>query len=132
MPYNGSGQFSPTNAGYSGEDIWARAAAANENVRADRFDAFTDDIKEAFENVVTRDGQNSPSENLPMADHRHTGVGDGEDRSDYAALGQLRDSIVRVAPANVGGTASAITLAPSARSHRMAVPGSSSSRQRTT
>ena len=47
-----------------------------------------------------------------MGTYRHTGVGNGEDRTDYAAYGQLRDAITFVPAGQVAGTASAITLAP--------------------
>ena len=112
MAFNGSGQFSQTNGLFSGDELWRRTAETNENVRADRFDAFSDDIKDGFEGSLQRNGENAATANLPMGTYRHTGVGDGEDRTDYAAYGQLRDAITFVAAGQVAGTASAITLAP--------------------
>ena len=40
-------------------------------------------------NCITKDGQNSPSANLPMNAHKHTGVADAAAATEYAAYGQL-------------------------------------------
>lgn len=58
-------------------------------------------------NCLTRDGQGQPSINLPMAGFRHTGVGNGVARTDYAAMGQAQDGLLFWTIA--GGTADAIT-----------------------
>src|SRR5262249_14676577 len=55
------------------------------------------------------DGQGQPTANLPMASFRHTGVGNGVARSDYASLGQVADGVVNWAVA--GGSADALTAA---------------------
>ena len=62
---------------------------------------------------MTRDGQNTPSADLPMGGQKHTGVGDGAARSEYATYGQVLDAAGQFIPAaNVGGTANAIELTP--------------------
>ena len=115
MPWDGSGNFSPTNAGYTGANIWDRARLAGEKVRADRFDSFTADLGSGLENCLTRTGETAPTADQPMGGNRHTGVGDGVARDDYASVGQLSDAaIIFVGASEVGGTANVITLAPTA------------------
>ena len=112
MPWSG-GTFTPSNGPYQGATLWAQAAAAGEDVRADRFDSAWSDLAGAMNNVLTRDGQNAPSSNLPMGGNRHTNVADATDRAHYAAYGQVLDATgAFVAPAGVGGTGDAITLMP--------------------
>ena len=114
MSFDGSGNFTLTNSQYTGDTIWTQAANAGEKVRADRFDAFSVDLKNALQLAVLRDGQNSPTANLPMAGRKHTNVADGAARTEYATKGQLDDASAQfVSAANVGGSANAITLTPS-------------------
>ncbi len=40
---------------------------------------------------MTRDGQNSPTADLPMDGHKHTGVAEATERDQYATYGQLQD-----------------------------------------
>ena len=114
MPFDGSGNFTLTNTSYTGTNVWEQAFNADDDVRADQMDGFSRDLAAGFEAVLTRDGQNSPSANLPMNAKKHTGVANATDRTDYAAYGQLLDATGQfVAAANVGGTGNAITLTPS-------------------
>ncbi len=110
MPWNGTGNFNRTDGARSGVQTWALAAAAGENVRSDRADTHDQDIADGLENCVTRDGQNSPTANLPMATRRHTGVGNAEARTDYAAAGQVQDGIL--SSLSVAGT-DTLTATPS-------------------
>ena len=101
MPWNGSGTF---NRIYS----WVADKAAGLDISSTRMDTDTDDIATSgFGNCITRDGQGQPTANLPMATFRHTGVGNGVARSDYASLGQAQDSLVQWTIA--AGTSDAIT-----------------------
>lgn len=85
MSWNGSGIF---NRLYS----WTADKAAGLNIIASRMDTDTDDITgNGFSNCLTRDGQGFATANLPMAGFRHTNVGTGVARTDYAALGQMQD-----------------------------------------
>ena len=112
MPWSG-GVYTPTNGSYTGATLWSQAQSAGENVRTDRFDAYAADLKTVIENCLTRDGQNSPTQNLPMNARKHTGVADAAARSEYSSYGQMVDMAgVYVAASEVGGTADAITLAP--------------------
>lgn len=101
MSWNGAGVFVRL---YS----WVADAAAGINISSTRTDADTNNItSNGFGNCLTRDGQGVATANLPMANFRHTGVGNGVARSDYAALGQAQDATINWVAA--GGTADVIT-----------------------
>jgi hypothetical protein len=106
MSWNGAGGF---NRIYS----WIADKAAGLNISSTRMDADSNDIAgTGFGNCLTRDGQGQPSANLPMANFRHTGVGSGIARTDYAALGQVEDGIVNWATATGTGDSIAATYTP--------------------
>lgn len=65
------------------------------------------DVATALTQSLAYDGQTLPIANLPMGTYRHTGVGNGVGRTDYAALGQQQDGKINWAVA--GGTADALT-----------------------
>lgn len=70
------------------------------------------DIVAGLNNTLTRDGQNSPSADLPMGTQKHTNVGNATGRANYAAAGQVQDgSFIWCGDAT--GTADAIVLTPS-------------------
>jgi len=54
--------------------------------------AEMDDIATALTGSLAKDGQTTPSANLPMGTYRHTGVGAGVALSDYARMDQLQNS----------------------------------------
>ncbi len=102
MGWNGSGTF---NRIYS----WVADKNAGLDISSSRMDTDTNDIaSNGFGNCLTRDGQGSATANLPMNNFRHTGVGDGVNRTDYASLNQLQNGAVNWGAA--GGSADAITV----------------------
>lgn len=50
------------------------------------------DIASALTASIAKDGQTTPSANLPMGGYKHTAVADGTARDQYAAVGQLQDA----------------------------------------
>lgn len=66
-----------------------------------------DDFATAITGSIAKDGQTTPTANLPMGTYRHTGVGNGSARTDYAAMGQVQDG--KINWVDGGGTADAIT-----------------------
>lgn len=92
---------------------WTVDAANGVKIRADRMDQEMTGFATGLSTCITKDGQTTITANLPMGGFRHTGVGNGVARNDYASLGQAQDQAgTFVAAANVGGTADAITLTP--------------------
>lgn len=100
MAFNGSGTFVRL---YN----WANDKAANIKVRADRMDSEMDGMATGLSTCITKNGQTTVTANLPMANYRHTGVGNATSRTDYAAAGQVQDGSFNWVDG--GGTADAIT-----------------------
>ena len=113
MAWNGSGTFNRNNGTHTGTNVWQQDRDAGANILASRMDTHDQDIADGLENCVTRDGQNSPSADLPMNSQKHTGVANGDARDTYQAVGQAQDGGV-VWGGTSGGAADAqtITLTP--------------------
>ena len=75
MGWDGSGNFNRTDGNRTGSTTWAQARDAAVLVNAPDADIHDQDVADGLENCVTKDGQNSPSANLPMNSKKHTGVG---------------------------------------------------------
>lgn len=99
MPRNGSGSYSRAVADYVFDTVISETDVNSE----------MDDIATALTASLAKDGQTTPTANLPMGTYRHTGVGNGSARTDYAAMGQVQDG--KVNWVDGGGTADAITAA---------------------
>jgi len=112
MAWNGAGVFSRTNGAQTGSTTWQDSRDAGNNILASQHDTHDEDLATGINNCLTKDGQNSPTANLPMGGYAHTGVGNGTTRTHYAAVGQVQDS--GLIHATSGGTANAqtLTLAP--------------------
>ncbi len=83
--WNGSGVFSKT---YS----WVQDQLNGIKIRADRHDANDTDFVNGINNCLTKDGQNSPTANLPMNTYKHTGVGKATALDQYATAEQIIDN----------------------------------------
>lgn len=111
MGWNGAGQVVRTDGVRTGSDVAAQQKTAGVKVRADLHDAEMEDLATAIENTVARDGQNSPSANLPMGGFKHTGVttsSGGSSRSEYTSGGVVQDGAILDA-GDTGGTSTAFT-----------------------
>ena len=53
--------------------------------------ALASDVASALTQSLSKDGQTTPTANLPMGSFKHTGVADGTARTHYGSLGQLQD-----------------------------------------
>lgn len=83
MARNGSGIYSlpagnPVVTGTTISSTWANNTLS--------------DIATALTASIAKDGQTTATANLPMGTFRHTNVGNGVARTDYAALGQVQNS----------------------------------------
>lgn len=102
MSRDGSGVYSLPEAAFVYDTVISETAVNNN---------FSD-IASALTASIAKDGQTTPTANLPMGTYRHTGVGNATARTDYAAAGQVQDSAF-VWCGTAGGTKNAITLTPS-------------------
>lgn len=101
MPRNGSGSFTRSVSDYT----------AGTDILADDMNSEMDDIATALTDSLAKDGQTTPTANLPMGGYRHTGVGNSSARNQYAATGQVQDSAF-LWGGTAGGTADARTITP--------------------
>lgn len=88
MARDGSGNYSlpagnPTSTGSVISTTWANATLP--------------DIATALTNSIAKDGQTTPTANLPMGGNRHTGVADGTVGNQYASINQAQNgSLIKV------------------------------------
>lgn len=108
MPFNGSGTYSRDNGTYTGSTVWAQDNANGYKIVDTRHDTHDQDIATALSSCLVKDGQQSPTANLPMAGFKHTNVAVASARTDYARYSQVQDSSPVYAAG--GGTATAYTL----------------------
>lgn len=88
MSYNGSGVFVINSTG--------QPVSASTLIEAAVFNAFTSDVATGLSTAITKDGQTTPTANLPMATYRHTGVGAASATTDYARYDQVQNSASQV------------------------------------
>lgn len=101
MSRDGSGSYSlPQSAFVAGTTI--EAAKVNSNFS---------DLASAMTASIAKDGQTTPTANLPMGGYKHTGVANGTARTHYAAVGQVADNALLYAADT--GSADACAIAPS-------------------
>jgi len=104
MPYNGSGSFSPPGANYPAVSETLITAANRNAVDADFATGLT--------TALTKDGQTTPTANIPLGGYKLTGVGAATARTDAATLASIQDGKGTYV-ATVGGTVDVITLTAS-------------------
>lgn len=95
MPRDGSGNYSlPTGNPVVPNTIISSGGWANPTLT---------DIAAAITQSLSKDGQTTPTANLPMGNYRHLNVANAANRTDYAAAGQVQDSILQLLT-SVSGT----------------------------
>lgn len=103
MPFNGSGSFSPPAANYP-------AVTGTTATAADR-NAIDADFASGLSNTITKDGQTTPTANIPLGANKITGLAAGAAATDAANIANLQNG-TGIYVATVGGTADVITLTP--------------------
>ena len=89
--WDGSGTFTRTNGVFTGANVWVNDRDAGVKIRADRQDTHDQDLATGINNTLTKDGQNTPTANLPMGGFRHTGPGAATARDQYGRVAETRD-----------------------------------------
>jgi len=77
--------------GNSATGGWTGDAASGIGIEAGRHDTQDNDFATGINTCLTKDGQNTPTANLPMGGFKHTGVANGSANTDYMAYGQIRN-----------------------------------------
>lgn len=82
MPRDGSGNYNLP----SGNPV-----VANTTISSTWANTTLSDLGTGLTQSISRDGQTTPTANLPMAGFKHTGVGNATNRTDYAVASQVQD-----------------------------------------
>lgn len=87
MPWNGSGVVTLLYSWVARRD----AGSPTNIIGATEMEAQDQDLADAIENAVARDGQNAASADLPMATFKHTNVGAASSRTNYVRAAEFQD-----------------------------------------
>lgn len=87
MPRNGSGTYSRTDGTYTGATVFAQESAAGLNIVPASLDTEAQDMADALTASIAKDGQTTPTANLPMGTYKHTGCGDPTADTEYTTRG---------------------------------------------
>lgn len=101
MAYDGSGTFVRTNGVNTGSGLWQADRDAGTKILASRHDVQDQDIANGLSNAICKDGQTTPTANIPFGGFKLTNVGAGTARTDAARVSQIQDG----APVYAGTTA---------------------------
>jgi hypothetical protein len=88
MSFNGSGVFVINSAG--------QPVVANTVISSTVFNALTADLATGLTNCITKDGQSTPTANIPMGSNKITGLAVGTLASDAANLSQVQSTSVKL------------------------------------
>jgi hypothetical protein len=83
MSYNGSGTFNINSAG--------QPVVSGTVISSTAFNALTADLGTGLSTALTKDGQTTPTANIPMGTYKITGLGAGTVATDAVRLGQLQN-----------------------------------------
>ena len=88
MSFNGSGTFVINSSG--------QPVAANTVISSTVFNALTADLATGLSTCITKDGQTTPTANIPMGTFKFTNLGNGSAATDSATLGQVQASTTKL------------------------------------
>lgn len=120
-----SGTYTKGNSATGG---WTGDAAGGIGIEAGRHDTQDNDFATGINTCLTKDGQNTPTANLPMGGFKHTGAGDASASNEYMAFGQITNGSTTVNVGSITGAAltvnnTGITSIASYRYSNDAAPG---------
>lgn len=85
----------------NGATEWQDDAALGIGIEAGLHDAQDNDLATGINTCLTKDGQNTPTANLPMGGFKHTGAGSASGTGQYTTYNQLQDSTFAATVASV-------------------------------
>ena len=95
MSFNGSGTFVINTAG--------QPVVSGTVISSTAFNALTADLATGLSTCLTKDGQTTPTANIPMGSNKITGLAVGTDATDAATLGQVQSTTAKLI-ASISGT----------------------------
>ena len=88
MAFNGSGTFLINTSG--------QPVVPNTVISATAFNALTNDLANGLSTCITKDGQTTPTANIPMGNNKITGLAPGTSGTDAANLSQVQGSTAKL------------------------------------
>jgi hypothetical protein len=116
MSFSG-GNFTLTDGTRTGAAICQEQKAAGLDVKADLMDNIHNDIVGGLNLTLLKNGTNTPTADLPMGTYKHTGVGNGSARDQYAAVNQIQDGGLIYATSGGAAGYQTLTFAPAFTSY---------------
>ena len=89
MSYNGTGTFNINTAG--------QPVVTGTTITSTAFNLLTADLASGLTTALTKDGQTTPTANIPMGTYKITGLGAGTSATDAAQYGQLQIGATTIA-----------------------------------
>lgn len=92
MPWSGSAgseTYSRTDGTRTGATVWAQADAASVDIVSDDHDTHDQDIADAVNACLKKDGGNSATADIPLGGNKLTGLGAGSADTDAVNVAQL-------------------------------------------
>lgn len=112
MAWSG-GSYTRTNGVNSGATTWVDDRDGGTGITSALHDTHDQDLADGLELCIARDGQNTPSADLPMNSQRFTDVGGGQLAQDYTAAGQFQSFAPRHGGTSTGASGTfVISLSP--------------------
>jgi hypothetical protein len=88
MSFNGSGTFQINTAG--------QPVVSGTVISSTAFNALTADLATGLSTCITKDGQTTPTANIPMGSNKLTGLASGTVATDAANLGQVQSTVAKL------------------------------------
>lgn len=120
--WNGSGSVIRSNGTFTGSSVWQQDAAAGTDILSTNHDLHDEGLADSIEACICKNGENSPTNDLPMATFKHTGVGDAAALTQYASAKQIvYDSLQYVGTSSGAANTYTVsaTIAPTANTAGM-------------
>jgi hypothetical protein len=106
MPRNGSGTYQLPSTSFN-------PAVSGTDIESAAWNTTGADLAAALSGSIAKDGQTTPTANLPMGGFKHTGVANGTARTQYPSIAQIQDGTLIYAAATGSSTTSyTATLSP--------------------
>jgi hypothetical protein len=109
MAYNGSGTFVINTAG--------QPVVPNTVISATAFNALTADLANGLSTCITKDGQTTPTANIPMGNNKITGLAAGTAGTDAANLSQVQGSTAKLLQSVTGTDTITAAMVPALTSY---------------
>jgi hypothetical protein len=110
MPRNGSGTYTRTDGVRTGSTVFQQQEALATGIQSTLLDTEAQDMADALTSSIAKDGQTTPTADLPMGGFNHTGVDDAIANDQYGSFGQNNKLYPQVVATSGGSTADALVV----------------------